>query len=246
MSRQRLQKILASRGIASRRGAEALIERGEVTVNGRVAKLGESADDEADDIRVGRAAIGGQTSHVYVALHKPAGVISSTVGRRGETTVLSLVGSATRLYPVGRLDRDTTGLLLLTNDGDWANLVTHPRFEIPKEYEVAVNGRPEADTLARLRAGLPLADGSRTSPALIEVRGETPGGAILKIVLHEGRKRQIRLMLAAVGHPVSTLQRTRVGPIFLGELAVGQWRELSTGEVQAVRDAAASPVGRTP
>ena len=232
----RLQKVLASRGIASRRACEGLIAAGEVTVNGQVAALGVQVDPEHDDIRVRGLSLAGASAPVYLALNKPLGLVTSTVSTHGEQTVMSLLGEAESVHPVGRLDKDTSGLLFLTTDGAWANLVTHPRYGIEKEYRVTVAGRPSPETLRELRNGVALLDDTRTAPAQVDVIAQRASWADLHIVLHEGKKRQIRVMCATVGHPVRTLIRVRIGAVRLGTLPVGAYRELSEDEVECIRE----------
>jgi 23S rRNA pseudouridine2605 synthase len=233
----RLQKILASAGLTSRRRAEELIERGLVTVNGTVARLGDVADPETDLILVDGRPVSAE-EHLYLALHKPLGYVTSTVSLRGEPTVLDLIPAGPRVFPVGRLDRDTSGLLLLTNDGAWANLVTHPRYEVPKEYHAVVRGLPSQDAIASLRGGMILPDGTVTSPAHVAIVRRATGSTALAIIVHEGKKRQIRQMLAVVGCPILQLQRVAIGAIKLGTLRPGGVRRLTAEEVQSICDRA--------
>lgn len=237
MTQQRLQKVLASAGVSSRRAAEDLIARGTVTVNGRVAVVGQPVDPDADIIRVdGRLITAG--AHLYLALHKPEGYVSTTVVESGQQSIMDLTTVEERVYPVGRLDLDSAGLLLLTNDGDWANLVLHPRYEIEKEYVVVVRGHPSKAKMEQLRLGVRLPSGDTTSPAEVRTVQRTETTSTLEITVHEGKKRQIRLMMAAVGHPVMKLTRVRIGPIRLGALERGASRDLTVEEVEAVRVAA--------
>lgn len=230
----RLQKVLAARGIASRRAAEQLIADGKVTVNGMPAIIGQTVE-ESDLIEVeGRPADAAARAR-YLALNKPVGVVSTARATHGERTVIDLIDVPERLYPVGRLDKDTSGLLLLTNDGEWANIVTHPRYVVPKEYEALVAGMPTEETLRRLRSGVELPDGTMTSPAEVRLRRWLDGGAELSVTVIEGKKRQIRLMGMAVGHPVLRLRRVRIGSIRLNDLPVGRWRPLSRDEVESIR-----------
>lgn len=261
---ERLQKILAHAGVASRRAAEELIAAGRVRVNGRVVtEMGMRADPAADSIEVDGKPLqtGGARAEqplVYIALNKPTGVVSTASDTHGRPTVLDLleqsewgvVGSKSehpvghrkksegRVYPVGRLDVDSTGLLLLTNDGELTFRLTHPRWGVEKEYRAVVRGRPGAQELRKLREGVQIESGV-TSPARVEEMGSRNGNTLLGITVHEGRKRQIRLMAAAVGHPVVELQRVRVGPIKLGNLPPGKWRYLSSQEIQALKKAVA-------
>jgi pseudouridine synthase len=235
VTRERLQKIIAASGYRSRRAAEALIAAGEVRVNGAVATLGQTADADVDRISIAGHPLEHKRGERYLALNKPVGYISTTQGRPGELTVMNLVPADARVYPVGRLDRDTSGLLFLTGDGDWAQLITHPRFEVEKEYEVQVAGAPSREALQRLRLGVRLPDGSTSSPARVDVVGGGRDASSLRVVVHEGKKRQIRLMLAAVGHPVRALRRVRIGSVQLGTLLEGQWRDLAEIEVESFR-----------
>lgn len=233
--RQRLQKILAEAGVASRRAAEALLRAGRVTVNGRVATLGESAEPDRDVVAVDGAPVGRELL-VYWLLHKPRGVITTVRDPEGRPTVLGLVPDrGHRLYPVGRLDRDTEGLLLLTNDGRVAHALLHPSHESEREYRVTVSGRISAEALRRLAAGVELEEG-RTAPARVgrAVFDPATGSACFPLTLIEGRKRQIRRSLAALGHPVRRLVRVRMGPLLLGDLAPGQARPLRPSERRAL------------
>ncbi|HEX6506419.1 MAG TPA: pseudouridine synthase [Chloroflexota bacterium] len=234
MAKERLQKVLASRGVASRRAAEKLIAAGLVTVNGDIASVGQSVDPSADAIRVRGMPVRAREGNRYIAVHKPVGLVTSVASQRGESTVMDLLQLDSRVFPAGRLDRDTSGLLLLTDDGEWANRVTHPRYEIEKEYIAHVRGHPGEEVLRALRSGVTLPDGSVTSPASVEVVGKQAHGTTLRVIVHEGRKRQIRLMLQVVGHQVERLQRVRVGPVKLGDLREGSWRHLTDTEVDNV------------
>jgi pseudouridine synthase len=241
---ERLQKLLARAGHGSRRSVESLIRDGRVRVNGAVATLGMQADAVSDVIAVDGQPIVLETSHAYLAMNKPAGVVTTARDPQHRRTVMDLLpdGLPPHVLPVGRLDRDTEGLLIFTNDGELAHRLAHPRYKTDKEYFALVVGAPSAGALARLRRGIEI-EGSRTSPAEADV-GRTPAGHAardghtwLRIVIHEGRKRQVRLMCAAIGHPVRELVRTRVGPIGLGRLAPGTTRELSQREVGELRAA---------
>ena len=230
----RLAKYLASAGVASRRAAEGLIREGRVSVNGDVVLDPASDVTPADLIWLAGQPVRIPRERVVYAVNKPAGVVSTASDPQRRRTVVSLVESDLRLYPVGRLDIDTTGLILLTNDGELANRLTHPRFEVDKAYRAAVMNPPVRDAaLRRLRAGIELEDG-RTSPARVRrVRPDT-----LEITIHEGRKRQVRRMCEAVGHPVRRLERIRFGPLELGSLGPGESRRLSAAEVDALAGAA--------
>jgi 23S rRNA pseudouridine2605 synthase len=227
----RLAKHLAHAGLASRRAAEAMIADGRVTVDG--ATVTDPARDVSGDeaIAVDGERLGAAPRHVVYALNKPAGVVSTAHDTHGRPTVVDLVPSGLRLYPVGRLDADTTGLILLTNDGDLANRLTHPRYEVPKTYRAKIRNAPvEEAALRALRAGVELDDG-RTAPA--SVRAVRPD--VLELTIHEGRKHQVRRMCEAVGHPVVALRRVRFGPLALGDLAAGAHRRLTAAEVERLR-----------
>jgi len=230
----RLQKVLAQAGIGSRRVCEDLIERGRVRVNGEVAVLGRRVDPEHDVIEVDGARIGVRPGLVHYLLNKPAGVITTAADTHGRPTVTELVPAEPRVFPVGRLDADTEGLLILTNDGDLAHRLTHPSFGVPKEYLVEVEGTPGRGALRALREGVPLEDGV-TAPAKVAVLEPS----VLRITIHEGRNRQVRRMCEAVGHPVRRLVRTRIGPLVDRSLEPGQWRPLTQDEVRALERATA-------
>jgi pseudouridine synthase len=230
----RLNAFLARAGVASRRRADELIAAGRVTVNGLrgelATRVGAGDVVEVDGRRVAPQRL------AYVLLHKPAGVVTTARDPHGRPTVLGLVPAEPRVVPVGRLDLDTTGALLLTNDGPLAHRLAHPRHGVPKTYEAEIEGLPGAEALAALREGVELDDG-RTAPAGVRVlrRG---GAAVLELTLHEGRKHQVKRMCAAVGHPVRRLHRSRYAGLDLRGLAPGEWRELDEAEVDALRAAA--------
>jgi 23S rRNA pseudouridine2605 synthase len=231
----RLAKYLAHAGIASRRAAEDLIRAGRVRVDGEVVSdLGRQVLESAQ-VCVDGAVVAGPEERVVWMVNKPAGVVSTARDTHGRPTVVSLVrDSSARLYPVGRLDADTTGLILLTNDGELANRMMHPRYEVPRTYVARVAGGPVGDGAVRaLRTGVELSDG-RTAPATVRVLG----GDRLELVLHEGRKRQVRRMCEAVGHSVVALERVGFGSLALGDLGVGEARRLAATEVDALRTAA--------
>jgi 23S rRNA pseudouridine2605 synthase len=236
--RERLHKVLAELGVASRRRAEVMIAQGEVTVNGHLAQIGQTVDRDRDAIAVRGEPLRKATRRIYLALHKPRGYVTTVRSARAEHTVLELVGSEDRIFPVGRLDKETSGLLLLTNDGDWANLVMHPRYGIEKQYMALVEGRVIGQTIQRLAAGVQLPDGHRTAPAQVRRAGGDGHVTRLSITVIEGRKRQVRLMCAAVGHAVIELVRVRIGPVALGDLLVGEWRRLRSDEVAGIREQA--------
>jgi 23S rRNA pseudouridine2605 synthase len=234
-SGERLQKVLAATGYGSRRVCEELIAAGRVTVNGDVAELGRRVDPDRDRIEVDGAPVGVRPDLVHYLLNKPAGVVTTAKDTHGRPTVIDLVPSEPRVFPVGRLDADTEGLLLLTNDGDLANRVAHPSHGVDKEYlaEVA-GGRVAAGALRTLRDGVELDDG-RTAPA----RVSQPSPGVLRITIHEGRNRQVRRMCEAVGHPVVRLVRTRIGPLSDRSLRPGTWRTLTLDEWRALTAAVA-------
>lgn len=247
----RLQKILSQAGVASRRAAERLIVEGRVSVNGTTVRdLGTKADPAADVIRVDGSRIKAAAPPRYILLNKPAGVVTTRSDPQRRPTVLSLLPRVREyLYPVGRLDYDSEGLLLLTNDGDLAARLTHPRHEVPRVYRARVRGVPDERALERLARGIPL-DGRRTAPATVRLvkTFETGRGAesILEITLREGRNRQVRRMCEAVGHPVLHLQRTQFGPLRDPSLKVGMARELTPREIAALKAAAANAPGDAP
>lgn len=242
---ERLQKILAAAGVASRRSAETLIRAGRVRVNGALTtRLGSTADPDRDTITVDDRPVQPVREFTYVLLHKPVGVVSTTRDPQGRPTVLDLLASSgsaaeeigQRLYPVGRLDRDSSGLVLLTDDGELTLRLTHPRYHLEKEYLVEVAGEPTPGTLARFASGIPL-DGRLTAPAAIRREPSDGETTWLRIILREGRQRQIRRMLEALGHPVVQLIRIRVGPLELGRLPEGHGRRLQSGEIARLRRA---------
>jgi 23S rRNA pseudouridine2605 synthase len=221
-------------GVASRRAAEKLIAEGRVTVNGQtVRQMGVKAAAE-DDVRVDGRRVKAVEQRRYILLYKPAGVVTTRSDPQRRRTVIDLLGRPREyVYPVGRLDYDSEGLLLLTNDGDMAAALTHPRHGVERTYEAQVAGMPDAEAVRRLRDGIPL-DGHRTLPAdvsIVNVRARDRNG-IVRITIREGRNRQVRRMLEAVGHPVQSLRRTRFGPISDRSLKPGEWRELTPDEVR--------------
>jgi 23S rRNA pseudouridine2605 synthase len=224
----RLNAFIARAGVASRRKADDLIKAGRVTVNGRPGQLNMFVGTD-DEVRLDGKPLAKQRV-AYVLLHKPAGVVTTARDPHGRPTVVGLVGHERRVVPVGRLDADTTGVLLLTNDGPLAHRLMHPRYEVDKVYEVVVEGEPDDAALARLAAGVELDDGMT---ALAEVRRLEPSR--LELTLHEGRKHQVKRMLAAVGHPVKRLHRTSYAGLSADGLEPGEWRELSAEEVARLR-----------
>ena len=231
-STERLQKIMAHAGVASRRRSEELIVQGRVSVNGQtITQLGTKADPARDEIRVDGRRIQIRAEHLYVMLNKPRAVLSTMEDSRGRKALSSLVEVPTRVYPVGRLDAASEGLILLTDDGELADLLTHPRYEHEKEYRVLVNGRPSAKTLEAWRRGVML-EGKLTAPAQVDVTRHEKNGTLLRVTIREGRKRQIREVASLLGHPVQALLRVRLGPLKLGLLETGQWRHLTAREVR--------------
>ena len=226
MSIERVQKILARAGVASRRVVEDMISEGRVTVNGHVATLGDKADPDRDRITVDGTPVSVLPDAITYLLNKPAGTITTASDTHGRPTVVDLVPSEPRVFPVGRLDAETEGLLLLTNDGGMAHQLTHPSHGVEKEYLVHVRGVPKPGALRRLREGVQLDDGV-TAPAQAALVGDN----LIRLTIHEGRNRQVRRMCEAVGHPVRRLVRTRIGPLVDHTLEPGRWRLLSTEEV---------------
>jgi 23S rRNA pseudouridine2605 synthase len=234
MGAMRLNAFLARAGVASRRRADELIRDGRVRVNGRAGELNTvvARHDvvEVDGERIARQAL------AYVLLHKPAGVVTTARDPQGRPTVVDLVPSEPRVVPVGRLDADTTGALLLTNDGELAHRLAHPRYGVPKVYEADVEGAPSRDAVAALLGGIELDDG-RTAPADVRVLSTSRRRSRIELTLHEGRNRQVRRMLEAVGHPVRRLHRSRYAGLDLDGLQEGQSRTLTRGEVDSLRSA---------
>jgi 23S rRNA pseudouridine2605 synthase len=237
---ERVQKVLARAGLGSRRTCDELVAEGRVRVNGVVAEPGTRVDPEGDRIEVDGAVVGVRPDLVHYLLNKPAGVVTTAADPQGRRTVVDLVPPSPRVFPVGRLDADTEGLLVLTNDGDLAQRVAHPSHRVDKEYLAEVEGRPTRGALRQLREGVALEDGL-TAPAKVALVGDHA----LRITIHEGRKRQVRRMCEAVGHPVVRLVRTRIGPLSDRRLAPGAWRPLTQQEVRAL-ERAAVPSGSRP
>jgi 23S rRNA pseudouridine2605 synthase len=232
---ERLQRLLARAGFGSRRASEGLIVEGRVTVNGRVATLGDRADPEQDEVQVDGLVVNLDPNVRYYALHKPVGVVTTMRDPQGREDIRGyLPADGPRVFPVGRLDRDTEGLLLLTNDGDLANALMHPRFGVEKEYLAEVEGVPTSKHVGTLRRGVELEDGhARARSARVAGRAGERGA--IRLVMTEGRKREVRRLLAAIGLPVVRLVRVRVGPVRLGDLSPGEVRELTHDEVVALR-----------
>ena len=232
---ERLQKILARGGYGSRRSCEELIAAGRVRVNGQVATLGMKADPGRDKIELDGKPIAASEKLTYIALYKPRGVLSAAKSPEGRKTVRDLVDEPGRLYPVGRLDADSEGLILLTNDGELTNLLTHPRYGHKKEYQVLVAHHPDDKQLTAWRLGVVLEDGYKTAPAEVYFVRHHGKGAWLKVILREGRKRQIREVGSRIGLPVVKIIRTRLRTLKLGSLKPGQWRHLTDSEVDSLK-----------
>lgn len=233
---ERLQKVLAAAGVSSRRHAEKLILAGRVTVNGDVVSLlGTRVDPEQDAVAVDGVPIARPAART-IMLNKPAGYLTTRDDPQARDTVMALAPEIPGLHPIGRLDMDTTGLLLLTNDGELTYALTHPKHHVDKTYHAWVEGTPDDDALERLRRGITLTDGP-TFPAAVRRLRTRDGRTLVEVIIHEGRKRQVRRMLQAVGHPALTLQRTKIGPLTLGDLLEGHWRDLTFEEIHALREA---------
>lgn len=247
---ERLQKILAQAGFGSRRSCEELIVAKRVRVNGAIAELGSKADAQVDKISVDGRPIPKAAAPIYIALNKPREILSDTDENDPRRTVHDLVDVPGHLFAVGRLDYDSEGLILMTNDGELANHLTHPRYGHEKEYRVLVASRPDEAQLTAWRKGVVLEDGYRTRPAMVSVDNIAGKGAWLRIILKEGRKRQIREVGSRIGLPVQRILRVRIGTLNLGELKPGEWRHLTAEEVRklklSVKDPARKPVMRKP
>ncbi|CAI8317810.1 MAG: Ribosomal large subunit pseudouridine synthase B [Acidimicrobiales bacterium AG-410-I20] len=231
---ERLQKVLARVGFGSRRACEQLILDGKVKVNGQQAQLGSRVEVETDLVTVEGAPIGVRPDFVYYLLNKPLGVVTTADDPQGRPTVVEMVPENPRIFPVGRLDSDTEGLLILTNNGELTHRLTHPSFGVEKEYVAVVEGKPARSSLRLLREGVVLEDG-KTAPAKIAlIEQET-----IRLTIHEGRNRQVRRMCSAVGHPVKRLVRTRIGPLSDRSLSPGSWRELTTAEIRSLEKSVA-------
>ncbi len=228
---ERVQKLIAQAGIASRRKAEELIQQGRVTVNGRPIKLGDSARPNKDVIAVDGQRIASSSGKIYLALHKPRGFVTTMEDERGRKCVAQLVEDVPgRVYPVGRLDKDSEGLLIMTNDGNLANAVSHPKTHVAKTYRVTLRPGITEEQLIKLSTGIML-DGRMTAPAKARVLEQQPGRAVVEIVLYEGRNREIRRMCESMGLEVARLKRTAIGPVRLSMLPQGRHRELSREEI---------------
>ena len=235
----RLNKYLADLGVASRRAADRLIAGGKVSINGRRAELGSQVDPDKDGVEVGGKVVTKAEEKVYLMLNKPKGVVSTVKDSHGRLTVLDLVKVKERIFPVGRLDQDSSGLILLTNDGDLAYRLTHPRFEVSKKYVVTVAGLVSEGQLRKLRQGVILDDG-KTARAEVWPLLAIDGKSLFEMSIHEGRKRQIRRMCEALKINLIELQRVKLGSLELGLLSIGKWRELTDDEVEALKNLVAS------
>ena len=243
-SGERLSRFLAHAGIVSRRHAEELIASGRVQVNGiTVTTQGTRIHPDTDIVLVDGKPVQASSKHVYLLLHKPIGYVSTAYDPQGRPTVLDLLPAelrALRVYPAGRLDIDTSGLLLLTNDGQFALHVTHPRYSMQKHYQALVSGCPSESSLQALRSGVTIVEDKgrshKTAPAQVQLLRQEGSNCWLSLTIHEGRKRQVRRMLAAIGYPVMELGRTGIGPLVIGDLPVGKWRNLTSEEVKSLHD----------
>ena len=235
MTHERLQKVLAKAGIASRRSAEDLIRQGRVTVDGAVVtEMGTRVDPARQTITCDGRPLPRAEDKIYLLLNKPKGYVTTMDDPQGRPVVSALiVGLNERVFPVGRLDVDTEGALIMTNDGDFAQKILHPRFEIPRTYLAQVRGRPSKEKLRRLEEGIEL-EGKMTWPALVKLVGGTPTSTAVEITIHEGRKRQVRKMFQLIGHPVLALTRTAYGGLRLGDLATGQYRRLAPADLARI------------
>ena len=241
MAEQRIQKVLSDQGVCSRRAAEKLIDEGRVKVNGHPVTLGDKMDPDFDKVSIdGKSVrIVRKRQYTYLMLNKPRGYITTASDERGRKTVMDLVSDVpAMLRPVGRLDKDSEGLLLMTDDGAFINLLTHPSGGVGKLYRVTVNPRATEEQIIQMSSGVVLDDGVKTQPCVIHVVVDEPGRTVLEITLHEGRNRQIRRMCSAVGLQVVRLRRTAEGPVKLGMLQPGEYRELKKSEISALRNAA--------
>lgn len=234
MEEMRLQKYLALSGVASRRAAEQIITDGRVTVNGqKITELGTKVS-EGDEVCVDGLGVKPESKKMYIMLNKPVGYVTTVSDEQGRPTVMDLLGDiSARVYPVGRLDFNTEGLLLLSNDGDFTYKVTHPKHKLDKTYEVLVTGKAKANAIRLLEGGVVI-DGRKTAPAKVDVAEAGKGSAVLTITIHEGRNRQVRKMCQAVGFKVLGLRRIFEGGLMLGNLPIGKWRHLSSAEINLI------------
>ena len=238
MTQERLQKILARSGLGSRRACEEFIQSGRVTINGRIARLGEKANPAEDEVRFDGELVKGSDQDVYIMMNKPLGVLSSHRSQGGKRTVIELLNIPQRVFPIGRLDLNSQGLILLTNDGELANRLSHPRYGHEKEYHVLLDRSPDANQLKLWKRGITLPDGERALPAVVNTRSNSGELPWITVILRQGRKRQIRETAKALGLNVRKLVRVRIGPIRLGNLQSGEWRFLTSEEVRELKRAA--------
>jgi 23S rRNA pseudouridine2605 synthase len=241
MAIERVQKILANLGYGSRRNCEELISAGRVKVNGKIISLGDKADSEVDRVELDGKAVKDRAEKVYIALYKPRKYLSVIDENDDRPNVRDIIGIKQHVFPIGRLDFDSEGLIILTNDGDLANKMTHPRYGHEKEYHVEVKGRPDDEQLAIWRRGVVLEDGYRTQPAQVEVTRSTNDTSWLTIIMKEGRKRQIREIGGRLGLPVYRIKRVRIGTIKLGNMKAGDWRHLTKQEVAGLTGKKTAP-----
>ena len=232
--KERLQKYIASCGVASRRKSEQLIYDGRISVNGRVVKEIIMVDGECDRVELDGRLIMPEEEKLYLVINKPVGVITSSKDQFGRKTVLDLVGIKERVYPVGRLDYDTSGLLILTNDGEIANRIAHPSRQVDKAYEAEILGIPEREEIKQFMEGIKIED-YVTSPAKLDILKKGSSTCWVEIVIHEGKNRQVRRMCEAIGHPVIRLRRIRIGEIEIGGLKEGEWRSMTAREMEYLR-----------
>jgi 23S rRNA pseudouridine2605 synthase len=236
MAEERVQKLLAAAGYGSRRSCEQIITDGRVRVNGKIIHIGDKADPTRDEIRVDNKPIAIMQKKIYIALNKPRGYLSDIDENHPKPSIHDIVDVSEHLFSVGRLDLDSEGLILMTNDGELANQLSHPRYQHDKEYEVFVISEPDQEQLAIWRRGVVLEDGYRTLPAEVDLLSKVNKGAWLRIILHEGKKRQIRKTGARIGLPVSRIRRVRIGTLKLGSLKPGEWRYLTEKEVKSLKE----------
>ncbi len=241
-NRERLQKVLARAGVASRRESEKLILAGRVAVNGRIVReLGTKVDPERDEIRVDTVPLRTPRAPLAFLVVKPKGVLSTTRDERGRRTILDLLPPVDRrLYPAGRLDEDSEGLIIVTDDGDLTNLVTHPRYGIPKTYVLRIRGRLTGAETARVESGVWLSDG-KTRPSRIKIRKRGRQVSQVEVTITEGRNRELRRIFAKIGHPVLSLRRIRIGGLTLKGMKPGQWRKLARRDIEALKRSARTP-----
>ena len=239
MSEARIQKVLSEHGVVSRRKAEEMIKQGKIQVNGHPAVLGQKIDPKKDMVTIDheRIYLDQRSQKLYIMLNKPRGYVTTMQDELGRRCVRELIEDVPeRVYPIGRLDKDSEGMLLLTNDGDFANLIMHPSHHVSKTYRVTVRPSVSDEQLVQLASGVEI-DGRMTAPAVVHVLEKEPGRVVLQITIHEGRNRQIRKMCEAVGLEVARLKRSSIGPLKLGMLQPGHWRELKPSEVGMIRNA---------